>query len=93
MGGRLPSERVAGFPRNARPECLGIPKRIFGLVHAADLHVKVHGFRGGVREKRAFYVLIRPAEYHINILLSIACGMLSGFSADPNYLILVNDQY
>jgi hypothetical protein len=61
---------------------------VLGLVHAEDLRVKVHGFRGGIRKNRAFGALNRSAVCHIIILMSIAYMELGGFSADPNYTVI-----
>jgi hypothetical protein len=58
---------------------------VFGLVHAAELRWKVHGFRRGVCEKRAFGTLNRSVARHIFIIISIAYGTLGRFSADPTY--------
>jgi hypothetical protein len=58
---------------------------VFRFVHAADLRRKVHAFRGGVCENRAFWALNRSAISHTIILLSIAYAKSSAFSADPIY--------
>jgi hypothetical protein len=58
---------------------------VFRLAHAAELPCKVHRFRRGVGEMRAFGTWKRSTKFSLFILLSLRYVALALFSEAPNY--------